>query len=106
MPKKETTLLVLTIIVLFTFFLSPRLASADFSDIFNKITGFGSSPQTLGVSVQTNSIPVIGNVTVYNSPFSAVESGNNSVFFSFVVTDADGDNNILNDSAVARNSKV
>ena len=106
MPKKETTLLVLTIIVLFTFFLSPRLASADFSDIFNKITGFGSSPQTLGVSVQTNSIPVIGNVTVYNSPFSAVESGNNSVFFSFVVTDADGDNNILNDSAVANISRT
>ncbi|MEK6906960.1 MAG: hypothetical protein AABW45_00355 [Nanoarchaeota archaeon] len=105
MPKKETTLFVITIILGF-FLLIPEITKADFfNDVFNKITGFGSSPQSLSVAVQTNSLPIVGNVTIYNSPFSATESLNNSVFFSFIVTDGDGDNNIVNDSAVANISR-
>ena len=82
------------------FFITPKLISADLLDVFSKITGQAIT-QSLGVSVQTNAIPIIGNVTTYNAPISVTEASNTSIFFSFIVTDADGDNNIVNDSAVA-----
>src|SRR3989344_9159027 len=98
--KKETTLFVI-IIILGIFLIIPQVTNADIFDVLNKITGFGSSPQSLGVAVQANSNPIVGNVTVWLSPFSAIESLNSSVFFSFIVTDGDGDNDIVNNSAVA-----
>jgi len=92
--------------ILLQLLMMPQLTNADFLDVLNKITGLGTGPQSLGVSVQTNAVPVIGNVTVYNSPFNAIEAGNNSVFISFIVTDTDGDNNIVNNSAVANISRT
>ncbi|MEK6834966.1 MAG: hypothetical protein AABX61_01750 [Nanoarchaeota archaeon] len=104
--KRETTLLVILIIL--GFFLVPNLTKADFfNDAFNKITGFGTGPQSLSVSVKTNAIPVIGNVTTYDvgSGLNVVESGNTTIFFSFVVVDGDGLSDIVNNSAFANISR-
>jgi len=99
--KKETTLFVI-ILILGIFLIVPQVTNADIFDVLNKITGFGSSPQSLSVSVQTNSVPVVGNVTIVgSSTLSVTEGGNTSIYFTFDVTDGDGAGDIVNNSAVA-----
>ena len=97
---KRGVIIFVVIIILFMFFLIP-FGSAGFLDIWDSITGKALT-QSLGISVQTNSIPIIGNVTFdIATPVSATENGNTSLLFSFVATDADGLSNIVNNSAVA-----
>ncbi len=104
--KKETLFLVFIFISL-AFLLNAKLNSADSFDLWNRITGAGTGPQSLGVSVSTNAPPIIGNITTYNiaSGLSVTEAANTSIFFSFVVTDADGLSNIVNNSAFANISR-
>ncbi len=103
---KKGALVTTFFIFLLILLLTPNLVSSSFIDVLNKITGLGTGPQNLGVSVQTNAIPVIGNITPYGSPISVIEAGNTTIFFSFVVTDADGLSNIVNNSAAANISRT
>ena len=97
---KRGAIIFVVIIILFIFSLIP-FGSASLLDIWDSITGRAPT-QSLGLSVQTNSIPIIGNVTFdIATPVSATENGNTSLLFSFVATDADGLSNIVNNSAVA-----
>ena len=103
---KRGTIIFVVILILFIFLLMPKLIDAGFFlELWDSITGAPTS-QTLGVAVQTNAIPIIGNVTFdMATPVSATESGNTSLIFSFVATDADGLSNIVNNSAVANISR-
>src|SRR3989304_7236556 len=74
---KKEPMVIMLILILFIFLLMP-LISADFRDVWNKITGAGTGPQSLGVAVQTNAVPIIGNVTAYSTPISVTEAGNTS----------------------------
>ena len=94
------------IIIIITIITLSDLVNANFfedfksTSLWNKITG--QQTATLGVSVQTNALPVIGNVTFNEAtPISVTENGNKTLLFSFVVTDGDGLANIVNGSAVA-----
>src|SRR3989344_2354927 len=102
---KRGAIFFVTIIILFIFFLTP-FGSASLLDIWDSITGRAPT-QSLGVSIRTNAIPVIGNVTFdMATPVSATENGNTTLLFSFVVTDSDGLSDIRNNSAVANISKT
>jgi len=103
MIKKETTIFIIILLLGFNIII-PETTGLSFFEIWDSITGKAST-QPLTVSVQTNAPPIIGNVTVYDSPVNPNEASNSSIFFSFIVTDADGDNNIVNDSAVANISR-
>ena len=106
--KLKKGMLIFTVTLLVSIFLlASSSTSASIGDFFNKITGFGSSPQSLSISVKANTPPIVGNITLDMADnVVATESGNTSLFFSFVVTDSDGLNDIVNNSAVANISRT
>src|SRR3989344_5617937 len=104
---KKGMLTFMAILSLSIFLLASSSTSASIGDFFNKITGFGSSPQSLSISVKANTVPIIGNITLDMADNVVLtESGNKSLFFSFVATDMDGLNDIVNNSAVANISRT
>ena len=107
--KKE--IIILFVILLFLIFLAiPQVSSySRFFDRLKENLITGEAPtQTATLSITVgNNPPVIGNVTLDEADSIALtENGNKSFLFSFVVTDADGLNNIVNRSAVANISRT
>ncbi len=109
--KKEFMLFIL-IMVLSLYLLTPKAFASVFEEfktesLWNKITGYQAASQSLGVSVRTNALPIIGNVTFDEAtPISVTENGNKTLRFSFIATDNDGLANIVNNSAIANISRT
>ncbi len=105
---KKGMILFILIVIFGVLLISSDLVDAKFLDgitgrtIWERITGRAPS-QSVGLSVKLDSAPIIGNVTTYNlaSGLTVLEAGNTSIFFSFIVTDADGSSDIVNNSATA-----